>query len=391
MLATQYKLLKSGSVKDIYQISKSEVGFKFSDRYSVFDWGEMPDLIKNKGESLCIIGQAFFELLEGPKFWSEFLLSLEDNADSVLTKSERSLLLRLKDSGLNTHYKRREGDFLIVEKVDAYPPEFKAGSYDYSSYQNRDTQRPFLIPLECIFRFGVPRGSSILKRVDNLEYQKFLGLNSPPKEGDTYSSPLIEFSTKLEAEDRYLCSLDEIKRVCDCESEFIVELTTYNLVLAKALKWFFSLIDFELWDGKFEWAYHPQKGFMLIDSIGPDELRLVYKQVQISKEVLRQYYKESDWAKSVGVAKKIASSSGRDDEWKKICQSELNSFPEGLSKKVLLIVEEMYMSLAQNIYKKVKELQGPTNQDEKFFSDIRWGREIKLEDVVKDIQSEIRI
>ena len=38
--------------------------FRFSDRYSVFDWGEMPDLIDGKGAALCLIGAYCFERLE---------------------------------------------------------------------------------------------------------------------------------------------------------------------------------------------------------------------------------------------------------------------------------------------------------------------------------------
>ena len=55
-----------GSVKDLIIIKKpygNELGigrFVFSNRYSVFDWGEMPDHIKNKGASLCLISAYFF-------------------------------------------------------------------------------------------------------------------------------------------------------------------------------------------------------------------------------------------------------------------------------------------------------------------------------------------
>ena len=56
-----------GSVKDllvIVQPSKDKIGkvqFLFSDRYSVFDWGEMPDYIQDKGAAICITSTYFFE------------------------------------------------------------------------------------------------------------------------------------------------------------------------------------------------------------------------------------------------------------------------------------------------------------------------------------------
>ena len=59
-----------GSVKDLEIIKPPTpntmgVGrFIFSDRYSVFDWGEMPDHIDGKGVALCAMGAYCFEQLE---------------------------------------------------------------------------------------------------------------------------------------------------------------------------------------------------------------------------------------------------------------------------------------------------------------------------------------
>src|SRR6056297_3236021 len=38
--------------------------FEFTDDYSVFDWGQMPDRIPEKGAALCTMGAANFELLD---------------------------------------------------------------------------------------------------------------------------------------------------------------------------------------------------------------------------------------------------------------------------------------------------------------------------------------
>ena len=67
-----------GSVKDLKVIKPAEQNslgvahFHFSDRYSVFDWGEMPDLITKKGQALCVIGAYFFEKLEEMGEWMKF-------------------------------------------------------------------------------------------------------------------------------------------------------------------------------------------------------------------------------------------------------------------------------------------------------------------------------
>ena len=56
------KLKYRGSVKDIYGPDEDgALFFRFSDRYSIFDWGEMPDQLTNKGKSLAHTAFLFFK------------------------------------------------------------------------------------------------------------------------------------------------------------------------------------------------------------------------------------------------------------------------------------------------------------------------------------------
>ena len=58
-----------GSVKEVEILkaatdtAEGEGTFTFSDRYSVFDWGEMPDHIEHKARYLCTLSSYFFSLL----------------------------------------------------------------------------------------------------------------------------------------------------------------------------------------------------------------------------------------------------------------------------------------------------------------------------------------
>ena len=57
-------IIYRGSVKDIRGVEgQSPYVFEFSDRYSVFDWGEMPDELDGKGEALAVMAWLFFDLL----------------------------------------------------------------------------------------------------------------------------------------------------------------------------------------------------------------------------------------------------------------------------------------------------------------------------------------
>ena len=63
---TTIRRYKMGSVKDLKVMKKATVGdpgrarFIFSDSYSIFDWGEMPDHISGKGIAIALLGAYFF-------------------------------------------------------------------------------------------------------------------------------------------------------------------------------------------------------------------------------------------------------------------------------------------------------------------------------------------
>lgn len=87
---------------------------------------------------------------------------------------------------------------------------------------------------------------------------------------------------------------------------------------------------------------------MLVDSIGPDELRLTYDGIQISKEILRQFYAGSEWLQAVATAKEFASSNTQID-WRRYCATELGRSPERLSDPVRQIAENIYPVVANAI------------------------------------------
>lgn len=301
-------LLHRGSVKDLYKCDGGELCFEFSDRYSVFDWGEMPDSIDSKGECLANIGAIFFEVLSRQDMTHHFI----------------------KQSGPRQ---------LEVKGVDVLQPLYDKSSnkYDYSSYSHCPTNT--LVPLEVIFRLGVPEGSSLLKRDSTLNV------------GQRFEEPLVEFSTKLESTDRPL-SEEETLILAGLNQEEMQRLKTITCDLAFLLQKLLAKIDITLWDGKFEFAFikgsDKSRNFMLVDSIGPDELRLTYRGVQLSKECLRKLYNRTDWAQNVTLAKAMAKEKGVVD-WKSICINDLGSAPMSLDPIELKLISEMYKVLTQEI------------------------------------------
>ncbi len=349
-----FPLFHQGSVKDILgRQGESPYIFRYSDRYSVFDWGAMPDQLEDKGKALAFMADFFFKQMQSPESWQKAELSplakeMEVYRELTVKGLAHHSLGLCDEQGHSLNHSREWGAFLKVEPVQIVRPEFRGGEYHYEKYRDRPLKA--LVPLEVIFRFGVPQGSSLLKRVGDLSYCRSLGLDKAPQEGDRFENPIIEFSTKLESTDRYI---DE-SRACEVAALTNGELKRLKesvLILALRLKELFAQSDIDLWDGKFEFAFAPQlrsdgeRDFWVVDSIGPDELRLSYRGVQLSKENLRQFYRGCSWHLAIEEAKKMAKERGSDN-WKSICLEELNCEPSPLKSDVKEAVEMMYRALA---------------------------------------------
>ncbi len=340
-------LLHKGSVKDIYQgDDNNNLIFDFSDRYSVFDWGEMPDQIQGKGMALSAMGQFFFDWLERIETWRDWEPTIQ------LNSLEIDFLSDLKKNGLSHHalglLSSRPSSFM-VQKVDVPRLEESGGVYNYSPYEEEPVQT--LVPLEVIFRFGVPEGSSLLKRSNNKKYIQELGLVKLPKINDWYKRPLIEFSTKLESTDRYI-NYHEAQKISGLSDYEFARLHALTTMVALRLESFFKDLKIKLWDGKFEWAFdkREEKGrnFMLVDSIGPDELRLSFDDEKLSKEFLRSFYRQSSWLESVENAKAKAKEIGEID-WKLIAVNEYQAEPDALTNEYLKLAIGLYHGLANEV------------------------------------------
>jgi len=325
-----------GSVKDLEIIQKPTrdamgIGrFHFSDRYSVFDWGEMPDHIDGKGEALCLMGAYCFEWLE--------------------------------DKGVETHYRglvNKNGAVVTFEEIDAptsimevnlvnvYKPEPRVThgkvKYDYSLYT--PNLKNCLIPLETIYRNGLPEGSSVFKRLEQGKVTiKDLGLDHHPRPGERFAKPIFDVSTKLEETDRYV-TWEEAKKIAGLT---IQEVDAVKAVLSKvnnAISRIASHAGLENEDGKIELAFNNERKLMVVDVVGTlDECRFTYDGVHVSKEVARQFYKKTAWYHDVEEAKKTAETQGVED-WKALCKSQ----PPKIDVQLKTIISEMYMAAANEL------------------------------------------
>jgi len=292
--------------------------FVFTDDYSVFDWGKMPDRIPDKGASLCTMGAYNFE--------------------------------RLEAAGVPTHYRgvRHAGEVVALEtalRADAPPTEmaidltqvpdlpFVEGSYDYEAYHDAAGEN-YLVPLEIVFRNRVGVGSSLRRRTEPGDHG--LAYDEWPEGEVALEDPIVEFSTKYEEQDRYLDrdEADAIAGPASVDTLAAVAREVNRIVTDQADRG--GLVH---QDGKIECLYFEGE-VRVADVVGTfDENRFSYEGNQISKEVIRQYHKRTqpEWVAAVGEAKERATAEGVAD-WKSLCEVA----PDPLEESVIRAARDLY-------------------------------------------------
>ncbi|MDI6786323.1 MAG: phosphoribosylaminoimidazolesuccinocarboxamide synthase [bacterium] len=341
-----------GSVKDLQIIknltenSSGLARFIFSDRYSVFDWGEMPDHIYNKGCAIAILGGYFFEKLEERGILTQYIGLVEDGEVKKLS------------------YIKNPVNTMEITLLNVIKPQVKETKYDYSEYQGK--KGGFLIPLEIIYRNFLPEGSSVFKRFKKGDLMpEDLGLADLPTPGQKLDKPFIDVSTKLEITDRYL-SWNEAKHISGLNDKEISNLKKLAININTFITNEFSKIGLINEDGKMEFGFDAKRNLMVIDVLGTlDECRLTYNGLPVSKEIARIYYRHTRWYQAVEEAKKADR-----HRWKEICKLSPQSLPEKLKKAI----SQIYCSCTNEITQK------------KWFKDIP-----PLKEVLKEVKEVLKL
>ncbi len=290
-----------GSVKNLIvkkEPTEDKMGigvFEFTDDYSVFDYGKMPDKIPHKGEALCRQSAYNFKEVEA-RF------------------------------GIKTHFRKLvSSNKLEVDLVRVLNP---------SVHKLYEETTNYLVPLEIIFRNALPEGSSVFKRLQNGDLTiEDLGLNEEPKPGQKLEKAFLDVSTKLELTDRYL-SWDEAIELSKISEDQMYEIKEMALNINDFITEKASSIGLEHADGKVEFAITPKNEVMVVDVFGTlDENRFLWSGRHVSKQVCRDYYKSLEWYKQLEEAKAKKLEKGI---WPQ---------PPKLPEELVRIVSNMYMSV----------------------------------------------
>jgi len=271
----------------------------------------------------------------------------------------------LEREGIPTHYKgvlNSSGEIvqtsdltepsnqMAIKLARVIEPTFSEGKYNYEFFtENRGEINNFVIPLEVIYRKGAPLGSSLFKKIKQLEdegktdeLKNFLapyGLTQKPNPGDMFPRTGYDFTTKFESIDKRLEDSEAFK-ISGLSSIQFMEMEDIRDNAVSIVSRRFNEVGLKDYDGKLEFVY--LNGILVGDVIGtPDENRIFLKDEQVSKELPRQWYKkfQPEWYTDCERAKSEAISNGIKD-WTSLLKIQPNHLPEELVE----LVGEMYMA-----------------------------------------------
>jgi phosphoribosylaminoimidazole-succinocarboxamide synthase len=229
--------------------------FEFTDDYSVFHYGKMPDRIPGKGEAICRMAVFNFRLLE--------------------------------QAGVPTHFRR----FLPPNRIE----------FDLVRVWNPEVEpigpgrRNYLIPLQVIFRNWLPPGNSLRRRVEAGQLAPTdVGLDHLPADDEPLAKPIVEFTTKLAEIDLFLTPA-EAQRLAGLDDTQFAAVRATALRVDEVITGHAGGVGLAHADGKVEFALAADGRVTLVDNAGtPDENRLTLDGFPVGKQVMRDFYLARD-------------------------------------------------------------------------------------------------
>lgn len=346
-------MIVKGSVKDLFvfkQPTQNRYGegeFIYRNDWSCFDWAhgdyEMPDKIPYKGIAQCLIGAFFFEKKKEMGIPTTYIGLVDPETNKVLKLPEE-----LKPTNrMRIKVARVIKPRLVGEEV----------LYEY----DKDT-RCAVIPLEFIFRFGLPEGSSVFRRKKKGTLDPGL-FGKIPEAQVWFGVPKLDYSTKFDPRgDLYDLGKENYIKIAGLSKKEMDLIDCMTRAIAYLLYTEYKRIGMDLWDGKLEYIFAPGDGEREIhvgDVAGtPDEVRILWKGQQWSKEFGRQIYrrKQPEWVNA------CSEESKRGGDWQaRILEKGLT--PKHLTKIELDLFSGIYTSIANELWGKSVISSAPTIEE----------------------------
>ena len=290
------------STKDLHVIEppterREGVGiFEYTDHYTVFHYGRMPDAIPGKGEATCRMAAFNFRLLE--------------------------------EAGVRTHFRRLIAPNRIEFTLARLP--------DPAARPLTPASGNSLLPLQVLFRNVLPPGNSVHRRLAAGDLAPAdVGLDAIPPVGEKLKRPLIEYATTRDDVNRFLTPA-EAQYLAGLDDEQFRALRETTLTVNSVLTGHADKVGLSHCDGKAEYLMSSDQELVLADSPGtPDESRLMLGGVHCGKQVLRDWYVDS--GNEIPTSTLIADGVPR-SQWPR---------PASLPREFLPLMTDLYRSLSE--------------------------------------------
>jgi phosphoribosylaminoimidazole-succinocarboxamide synthase len=285
------ELIRKGKVKEVYAIDDERLLFLFTDNISVFD-KIIPSKIPGKGESLC----------KTSAFWFE----------------------KLNEEGIENHYISCDENRMVVRRFRILD-------------KPTTTDENYLVPLEFITRYYVAGSMYDRIKKGRMDYRE-LGFSSMPEYGEKLPEPYFEITTKFEAYDRKV-DFKEAREIGGLNQNEIEEIKERILKIDEIIAREVEGRGLIHVDGKKEFALGEGREIVVVDTFGTlDEDRWWDKEeyekgniIQLSKEFVRQYYRE------IGYYDKLKEAREKGKE-----EPEIPPLPKEMVEKVSKLYWDMY-------------------------------------------------
>lgn len=263
------KFLRRGKVKEVYEVSKTELEFRFTNDISVFD-KHIPSEIPHKGETLARTAAHWFRLCG--------------------------------TLGIPHHFLALSGPTAMrVKRVQVVPNPKTLGPH----------AKNYLVPLEFIVRYYI--AGSIWDRIKAGKVSaEALGFpaGKPLAYGEKLPEPFFEMTTKLEPVDRLLTAA-EARELSGLDARQVEHVKEMILKVDAAMEKEIAPRGLIHVDGKKEFAIDETGQLMVVDTFGTaDEDRFWDRaafergrQVEFSKEFVRQHYRSTGYYDALNLAR----------------------------------------------------------------------------------------
>ena len=314
-------------------------------RGSVFDVGA---LFESPGNDVyrAVFRHVLYTKLGQPETWQKVRESIR-NAPELADEYRKDLLEGALDEycekGACTHHEGmldavtgevdRSGvpanasNCNLVRRYQILKPDrtefLGAHLFDYSKYYREDG---FVVPLECIVRFGITSASSVYRKYLVMDekarkaFEQELGVNKALEAWQYLEKPVSDYTSKYEPEDR-MVSKQEAFVMSSLAGDQFVKLGKLAVLGAWVVRQLVGEIGLLLWDIKWEFAKDGED-LVFVDTIDTDSIRATMFLESDGQRYVNHYNKQGmrdyftvfhgDWIDAIKITKAQGAADGVD-------------------------------------------------------------------------------